>query len=89
MRNTVLVDLLQARPWVINNKFERSQDDWARLQKTQADDAELDFSLKQGQLMETSKVRLSSASECASMRARLQSIPSTAAFKFTPTMTQA
>jgi len=60
-----------------------------RLRKIQADTAELDFALKQKTLMLASKVRETWANECAAMRARLLSIPSTAAVRIDPSHTQA
>ena len=60
-----------------------------RFEKVKADDAELDFALKQGTLMEASKVRETWSSECAAMRARLLSIPATAALRIDPGHTQA
>lgn len=59
-----------------------------RLKKVKADDAELDLAVKQKSLVEASKVRDVWASECAAMRARLLSIPTTAAVVISPTMTQ-
>lgn len=60
-----------------------------RLKKIKADDAELDLALKQGSLADAVKVREVWACECAAMRARLLSIPATAAVKISPSMTQA
>lgn len=59
-----------------------------RLKKVKADDAEVDFAVKMGTLLESSKVRETWANECAAMRARLLSIPASAALKIDPTMTQ-
>jgi phage terminase Nu1 subunit (DNA packaging protein) len=60
-----------------------------RLKKVKADDAELDLAVKLGTLMEVNKVRESWANQCAAMRGRLLSIPSTAAVKIDPSHTQA
>ena len=60
-----------------------------RLKRIQADDAELDLELKKKTLMEAAKVRAVWATECAAMRARLLSIPSTAALRIDPSHTQA
>lgn len=60
-----------------------------RLNKAKADDAELDLAVKLGQLLPSEKVREQWAEECAAMRARLLSIPSTAALKIDGDMDQA
>ena len=59
-----------------------------RLKSAQADMAELEYETKVGTLVESSKVRATWANECAAMRARMLSIPSTAAIKIDSTMTQ-
>lgn len=60
-----------------------------RLKKVQADDKELDLAVKRGQLLLAEDVRTVWANECAAMRARLLSIPATAALKIDPSHTQA
>jgi phage terminase Nu1 subunit (DNA packaging protein) len=87
MRNATLVNLLQAIPWVISTKLNASADDRARLRRIQADAAELDLLVKQGTLILVSDVQATWSTECAAMRARLLSLPSTAAAKIGSTMT--
>jgi phage terminase Nu1 subunit (DNA packaging protein) len=60
-----------------------------RLKKIQADDAELDLALKLKTLVRADLVREVYANELASMRARLLSIPATAAMRINDTHTQA
>jgi len=60
-----------------------------RLKKVKADEAELDLAVKLKTLLVASDVRETWANECAAMRARLLSIPSTAAVKIDPSHTQA
>ena len=60
-----------------------------RLKKVQADDAELDLAVKQKTLMEASRVREVWSKSKAAVRARLLSIPSTAAVRIDPSHTQA
>lgn len=60
-----------------------------RLKKIQADDQELDLEVKKKTLLVAKKVRVVWANECASMRARLLSIPHTAAVQIDSTHSQA
>lgn len=89
MRNAVLINLLEAVPWVLRVKYSKDQDDRARLRKIQADDAEADWLVKQGTLLVADKVRETWANECAALRARLLSIPAVAAVKISAATSQA
>ena len=60
-----------------------------RLKKVKADDAELDLALKQKTLVLASDVVETWSNKLAAMRARLLSIPSTAALRIDPSHTQA
>jgi phage terminase Nu1 subunit (DNA packaging protein) len=60
-----------------------------RLKKIQADDAELDLEVKKKTILPADPVRRVWANECAAMRARLLSIPSTAAMRINSTHSQA
>lgn len=65
------------------------EDHGERLKKVKADEAEVNFAVKMGSLLVATDVRETWANECAAMRARLLSIPASAALKIDPHMTQA